>query len=311
MCTKNHSFNFLLSSERSGSNLLCKILDAHPEISSPSPLHALRFFIPYLKESCSFTEQDFKLFFQYKLGFWNLQAEQLPSSENKLNFWCTWEEVYKAEADLEGKTSSFIKENRFYEIADTVLERYPNAKFIYLVRNPFSYAASFIKSHNHHGDLQHAITVWTEDQLQFLKLEELLGDRCLRITYESLLTETEKTLKKISNHLKVKYTDNMMQFHLKAINQQNALRISNWENIAKPLISLSKTIQVPLSQASFNYIYNVASVLINTLYGESLAIDYKGEEVTKRNLSPEETLIREERSKVIEAIKNGLNVRKH
>ena len=35
-------FNFLVSSERSGSNLVTKIMDAHPDICGPSPKHLIR-----------------------------------------------------------------------------------------------------------------------------------------------------------------------------------------------------------------------------------------------------------------------------
>lgn len=311
MSTDEHTFNFLLSSERSGSNLLCKILDAHPKISSPSPLHALRFFLPYLNEGCTFSEEDFSAFFKYKLGLWNTTSDANPSSDKQLGFWEQWESVYQKEAVFEDKSISFIKENRFHEIADPVLERYPNSKFIYLVRNPYSYVASFLKSPNHHGDIEYALSVWMEDQLQFLELEKQLGQRCLRVTYESLLTETEKTLKKISAHFGLNYSDKMLDFHLKPINLENAQRISNWENIAKPLINLPKTIQVPLSESSFNYISNVASGLLKTLFNPNLSVVFDGKEVAQRHLSTDETKIREQRSWVIEEIKNGLKVRKH
>ncbi len=37
-------FDFLFCSERSGSNLITKIMNAHPDICGPSPTHALRVF---------------------------------------------------------------------------------------------------------------------------------------------------------------------------------------------------------------------------------------------------------------------------
>ena len=42
------SFTFLLCSERSGSNLITKLMDAHPEVCGPSPTHLFRTFAPNL-----------------------------------------------------------------------------------------------------------------------------------------------------------------------------------------------------------------------------------------------------------------------
>jgi hypothetical protein len=35
-------FHFLIATERSGSNLITKMLDAHPDVCGPAPLHILR-----------------------------------------------------------------------------------------------------------------------------------------------------------------------------------------------------------------------------------------------------------------------------
>jgi len=37
-------FDFLLCSERSGSNLTAKVLDGHPEVCGPFPSHMIRTF---------------------------------------------------------------------------------------------------------------------------------------------------------------------------------------------------------------------------------------------------------------------------
>lgn len=52
-------FDFLICSERSGSNLITKLLDNHSKYCGPTPPHLLRVFYPVLDKYGDLNVDDF------------------------------------------------------------------------------------------------------------------------------------------------------------------------------------------------------------------------------------------------------------
>src|SRR5262245_15835271 len=64
---------FQMCSERSGSNLMTKIFDAHPEVVAPSPAHLFRIFSDLAwkyNDGSASLQQDLLDMFDAKVGTW-------------------------------------------------------------------------------------------------------------------------------------------------------------------------------------------------------------------------------------------------
>ena len=76
--------DFLISSERSGSNLVSKLLDGHSNYCSPTPPHLGRVFVPILgsygdltsNANWSMLVKDVKVFFDLKIGNPDLDSKK-------------------------------------------------------------------------------------------------------------------------------------------------------------------------------------------------------------------------------------------
>ena len=85
----NLSFVFLQCSERSGSNFITRLFDAHPEVCGPSPAHVLRLFCDHAHRygdlagasAWATLAGDVATTLDVKIGTWATQwtAEQLAA----------------------------------------------------------------------------------------------------------------------------------------------------------------------------------------------------------------------------------------
>lgn len=257
-------FDFLISSERSGSNLLTKLLDSHSQYCAPSPPHLLRVFIQNFSkyqplESKKNSENlvlDIVEFFNSKIGVWNtfFSIEELLSV-HPFNLASLVKYIYEKEASFHKKNKVFIKEVQTYRFFDFLNSNFSDAKFIWLVRDPRDMALSWSKSPVHRGDIVRAAKIWKEDQHATLKLYNQYPEKVFLVRYEELITDQINTLKKICNFLNIDFEINMTDFHSKDLTGQNSLQTDSWKNLNKKIISEnSKKYLVNLNRKQVQYI---------------------------------------------------------
>jgi len=130
---------FLFSLPRSGSTLLQRILSTHPDISSKSELWFLLPHVEALKNKYTFSQYS-NISLKTATG---ALLEQLPEGEG---------DYYQAIRELGDYLYGRLAKNnekyvldktpRYYLIIEEIVKIYPDARFIFLFRNPLATAAS-------------------------------------------------------------------------------------------------------------------------------------------------------------------------
>ena len=243
---------FLFCTERSGSNLLTKLMNAHSEICGPSTKHLLnptfRNLHRYepLNEKKNWNEFLDDLLNLYNVDFssWNssLTKNELLRSIDSGSVAELFHYIFDKETKSVNKKNCFIKEIKLYEIVPHINFFIPSAKFVYMVRDPRDMALSWKKSLIHKGGIVEASKQWKIDQQQYLKFFHLeyKKETIKLLRYEDLLSNPKEELSKIFSFLKLNYEPVQESFYKDVKTQENSKKNAAWSNISKGLIQENK-----------------------------------------------------------------------
>ncbi|MEM6298471.1 MAG: sulfotransferase, partial [Bacteroidota bacterium] len=169
-----------------------------------------------------------------KLGNWNAQFET-EEFQTCTSFSQFYQKLYLKEANLQGKSSVFIKENHTYKYYDYINSAFDNPKFIFLVRDPRDMALSWTRSPIHRGDIVRAAKIWQTDQSESIKLLKAKENIHL-VKYQDLLINFEEEVKQICEFLEVDYHESMLNYHQNTYAQKDAKITHDWKNLSKPVM---------------------------------------------------------------------------
>jgi hypothetical protein len=94
---------------------------------------------------------------------------------------------------------------------DSLLQEFPDAKFLHLVRDGRGVAASVLKLNWGPNNMEEAAKWWCFNLSFGLAAEQRLGpERIMRVYYEDLLTKTAPTLQKICEFCNIRYVPDMV-----------------------------------------------------------------------------------------------------
>lgn len=242
-------FNFLIATERSGSNLITKMMDAHPRVCGPSPLHILRVIGLELFKYGDLSKVDNWIVFlkdlqtlsQSKFASWNqtFVLEDLKELANTGDVSRLCRAIYEEEARSFGKDILFIKELWTYRYLSFLEWCFPEAKYVFLIRDPRDMALSWRNSSFHPGGVVRGAQVWADDQKQTLPNIGVLENvgRATLVRYEDLVQDTEAELDRICEFLGIEYTQQMLEFHKQKLTQENSEKNPLWQNLNKEIMS--------------------------------------------------------------------------
>jgi hypothetical protein len=94
-------------------------------------------------------------------------------------------------------------------LAAELLELFPNARFVHIIRDGRAVAASMKRVHWGPKTAIAVVPVWTKEVAIGLATEERLGDRVTRVKYEDLVGDTEATLRQLCGFLGWHFEDAM------------------------------------------------------------------------------------------------------
>ena len=252
MNTKN--FVFLICSERSGSNLVSALMNSHSRVQSPPPYHLCRDiglnlhttlgFGPDSEIWANLMQHCAQRIGKFKSGSTVKKFQQwLASKGPSVDILSVLTYVY-TELDLSNTASTvFIKENNMHRMLFFILQYFPQAKFVFQVRDPRDFLASAMSikkgwMKNKFGSNYHAMEVWRDDQLGGLAAMAHLGpDRVFLQRYEDLVMDPESVLSSLCGFLDLDFEPEMLDFYKTKEVIQLAKSASPRENIAKPLMS--------------------------------------------------------------------------
>jgi hypothetical protein len=246
------SMSFLMCSERSGSNLIVKLLNGHSKICGPSTKHIInpvaRNLFRYedvsnednwkslLNDISNLMNVEFSV---WKKSFSPDELQKLaPCGEISLLI----ENIFLEEAKANGKQHVFIKENQAYEFLPFLLINFPDAKYIYQVRDPRDMALSWKKNTIHAGGVVKAARQWQKDQQNTLKNYNELRKigKAHFLKYEDLIENPKRATSDICDFLGFSFEDSILEFHKDDVTQKNASMQKAWKNLSKAVLKDNK-----------------------------------------------------------------------
>ena len=238
----------IIGTQRSGSNLLRLILNQFPQISAPHPPHVLKTFVPLLPYYGNLQEDDnFYLLAHDIASFvnanpvpWNekpLKANDLLAVARSRNLLGLYEGLYTLRAKHDGARIWCCK-SMFNEYYTEEMEKGGLMPFyIHLYRDGRDVAVSFKQALIGPKHVYHIAKKWLADQQRALKVGEMAGSaRFYSLSYESLISDPETELKKLSDKLGLKYFPGLLSYYLSDESQRTASSGEMWRNVNKPII---------------------------------------------------------------------------
>ena len=199
---------FLFTLPRSGSTLLQRVLTAHDDISSAAEPWMLLPLFYARKDNGLFTEYNHSSSQKALKDFLETMPNGSKAYESAIRVFA---ETLYSEAATEQSTYFLDKTPRYHLIVDDIIEAFPDAKFIFLWRNPLSIISSIINS-------------WCEGNWNLYRykvdiysgLENLMNaytkhkDISYSLNYETWTT-SEEQLKGLFEYLDLDYDPNLRQ----------------------------------------------------------------------------------------------------
>ena len=235
---------FLLSSDRSGSNMVLRMLGAHSAICAPPTTHLFATFGPLAGRYDDVStdagwqtlQQDIAELLDAGLGEWRTRGA-LDGHTGERTLASALAHVHAEEARAAGKSTVIVKAHQAGRYADWLTARFPDARFIHLVRDPRDMALSWLDAKGLRGGVVRAARVWAEDQTGFEALTSRLGPHCIRVRYEDVLSAPEDVLQDLAHHLGREFEAGMLDFHRNVESRTMSGAVDAWRNLQKPLMA--------------------------------------------------------------------------
>ena len=237
---------FIVGTERSGSNLLRVILDAHPRIDLPHPPHILKYFGELEAgygdvddpERLRALARDVLRLLRVHIYPWDtrIDLETVVSEADPSDLFGVFVAIYEQHRRATGKPRWGCKSTFMIHYADRVLQTFPGARFLWLVRDPRDVAVSSRKSvfSPYHPYL--TAQLWAEQQRLGLALEAEHPEETLRVRYEDLLADPDGELKRVCAFLDEPWDERLLTFFDTPNARKSARLSSDWSNTAKPIL---------------------------------------------------------------------------
>ena len=201
---------FIVGCGRSGTTLLRRMIDAHPLLAVP--VESL-FMIDYLRARDHIADVPYKrlILGEHEFSEWELSASEsdLADCKSVVEVINDLHERYaaKEKAQFWGQ-----KTPRFVRYGHLLKAVYPHAKFIHVIRDPRAVAISLRKSNVHRSNVYFGAQRWQKDVQAGLDLKRDFPNDVMEVSYETLVSETELTLREICDFLGIPFDEAMLSW---------------------------------------------------------------------------------------------------
>jgi glycosyltransferase involved in cell wall biosynthesis len=228
---------FIVGCERSGTTLMEKILDKHSKIAICPETHfwmdgfdkKIDNILNQNKSTLAKIEEiknvvaEFKEFSDHWSEY-NINPSELIDTNkiSKADSIAIYNMIIEGQARKRGKELFGEKTPGHVFYVNNIIETYPNARIIQMIRDPRDTAVSRLKkrkeySRNRLSKIMNALFVNIEWRLSS-KLSRLyqqrLGDRYIAISFEELIQNPHETIQQICNFIEVDFQENMLDIEV-------------------------------------------------------------------------------------------------
>jgi len=250
MSSQNFGPVFIIASERSGTNLIRRRLSESQNIYyGPSPVHILKHL--FYRVPCYGDLQNdlhFENLIKDCLGLayqhfspWDEIIEPKEVIQRYNQFLISFNRtivgimhvMYSIYAERKGYSSYICKDNNLFDYLYPITLTIPNAKFIFLYRDPRDFVLSQLKRELQIKNIAYLATLWRQEQIKIIQginFDEIKRNS-YSISYESFIQNEELKLDEIYQFLKIKRVAKK-----KSLYSNEKTEISEWRNLNKETI---------------------------------------------------------------------------
>lgn len=233
---------FVMSSERSGSNLLQSLIGSALGLIALPPLHLSKYLgeLSGLYFPCSTRDAHPDLLAVAQKGAlpWPGLAyirNERPDGRTTENFWNSLLSFYDWTASAVGSTGWVAKENQIFNYALDIWATDPTTKFVYLVRDGRDVTLSLKRLTQGRMSVRDAARLWLREQIAAMRIEAVLSSHSavMRLKYEDLVSNPVATMNRIANFAEVPLRNpGALQ---ERVNGDRAVVMNAWSGLSKPL----------------------------------------------------------------------------
>jgi len=215
----------LLSTERSGSNLVRSILNTHPSISAPHPLETAYPWQKVVPPGDMGDRQAYKLLrdvlINKNYSFHPLESsisvddvyKKYKSLAQNHSLFDVQKSLYDVYAEEEGCSAWASKYPALWDCLDDVFDYYKNPKFVYLVRDIRDVVLSFKTSNVGKYHPYFNAKRWCDEQTKGAELLDQHGESVHLLRYKDLLQDPESVVKDVCDFLDMEYDERMLYYY--------------------------------------------------------------------------------------------------
>jgi hypothetical protein len=237
---------FIIGTERSGSNLLRLILNAHSAIAAPHPPHIMQLLAPCEQGYGDLAEDgplrrlagDVLRLVRLHIYPW----EVLPSVDDVLrrapsrDLFGVFAGLYDAYRAQTGKRRWACKSTFMIHFTGPILACFPAARLIWLVRDPRDVASSSRRSVFSPYHPYDTAELWRRQQRRGVALAETLAPETLyRLRYEELVGAPERVVRDLCGFLDEPFEGRMLRFFETPEAVKSGRLSESWRNTAGPI----------------------------------------------------------------------------
>lgn len=287
----------LLSTERSGTNLLRAIIGSHSSVTSPPPSGLIRllghrvytYLYPEINNHGDALARDMIALTQTHLNPWEdiLQADQVVARAGSRSFWPLFRAMNDIYAKQRGCHVWLSKEPGLFWYIYEIALNMPDARFIYLVRDARDVALSMLRGGLHAHHVYHAAKSWSQQQRVCLNAlsDPLIAKRSILLTYEGLIDNPVMMMKKVMAFAGLEFENDQLLFYKNENVLKHALCSDLWENLLHPVNRLNKgTYKSSLTRREIAIIEAVA-------WKEMIALGYRPESAHRKTIHAYERIM--------------------
>lgn len=235
---------FIVGTERSGSNLLRLVLDAHPRITVPHPPHVMKFFDPLVAGYGDLAEEanrralvaDVVRLVRVHVHPWDFAPDEDRLVRESRTLFDVYAGLMEQARAHSGKPRWGCKSTFMIAHVPEILARFPDAKLLWLYRDPRDVAVSSRKSVFSTFHPYNTAKLWTEQQGLGLRWEaELPPERLRRVVYERLVAEPEAEIREICAFLDEAFHPDLLRHFEKPAAKRSAEFMESWGSTGKPI----------------------------------------------------------------------------
>lgn len=238
---------FIVGSGRSGTTLLQVMLATHPEITLPNEtgFYSLirRKNLRRLGELT--TPEAFAAGFDAALSHWRFR--EFGVEPERVQQLCqhrspSWETLFlailTAVAEKRGASRIGEKSPRHIDYLGLLARRFPDARFIHMIRDPRAVASSYHRTFGIRS-IGAKCQLWKRAIEQHHRFAVALGDRYMTVRYEDLVGEPERQLRAVCDFLECQFSPAMLDYHSRDHLGFAPQQMHHMQNTLKPVFTSS------------------------------------------------------------------------